>query len=150
MTARIYRTDRGLPRRAGVGFKPQHMAEIIRRDADIGFFEVHAEIYMGAGGLPHAQLCASRERYALSIHGVGLSIGAAQPLDRAHLRRLRTLSDQYQPQMFSEHLAWSSHGDVFLRRCHINRLRGSEANSADRDQAATPAMAFHCAMASKR
>jgi uncharacterized protein (UPF0276 family) len=69
---------------------------------------------MGAGGLPHAQLCALRERYALSLHGVGLSIGAAQPLDRAHLRRLSTLNDLYQPEMFSEHLAWSSHGDVFL------------------------------------
>jgi uncharacterized protein (UPF0276 family) len=114
MTAWIYRTDRGLPRRAGVGFKPQHMEEIIRSNADIGFFEVHAENYMGAGGLPHAQLCALRERYALSLHGVGLSIGAAQPLDRAHLRRLRTLNDLYQPEMFSEHLAWSSHAGVFL------------------------------------
>jgi uncharacterized protein (UPF0276 family) len=90
------------------------MADIMHGNADIGFFEVHAENYMGAGGLPHAQLCALRERYALSLHGVGLSIGAAQPLDRAHLRRLRTLNDLYQPEMFSEHLAWSSHGDVFL------------------------------------
>src|SRR5437763_11050778 len=103
-----------LPACAGVGFKPEHFRDILAAPQPIGFFEVHAENYMGAGGPPHAQLCALRERYALSLHGVGLSIGAAQPLDREHLRRLRTLNDLYQPEMFSEHLAWASHGDVFL------------------------------------
>jgi uncharacterized protein (UPF0276 family) len=68
---------------------------------------------MGAGGPPHAQLTALRERYALSVHGVGLSIGSAGPLDRTHLKRLRNLCDRYQPESFSEHLAWSSHGEVF-------------------------------------
>jgi uncharacterized protein (UPF0276 family) len=105
MTAWIYRTDRGLPHRAGLGFRPQYMPHIIRSDADIGFFEVQAEDYMGSGGPSHAQLCALRERYALSLHGAGLSIGAAWPLDREHLRRLRSLNDLYQPEMFSEHLA---------------------------------------------
>jgi uncharacterized protein (UPF0276 family) len=90
------------------------MAEIIRSDADIGFFEVRAEDYVGRGGPSHAQLCALRERYALSLHGVGLSIGGASPLDREHLRRLRVLNDLYQPEMFCEHLAWSSHDDVPL------------------------------------
>jgi uncharacterized protein (UPF0276 family) len=112
MTAWIYRTDRGLPRRAGLDFKPHHMARIIRSDVDIGFFEVQAEAYLERGGPSHAQLCALRERYALSLHGAELSIGAARPLDREHLRRLRTLNDLYQPEMFSEHLAWSSHDDV--------------------------------------
>ena len=55
-----------------------------------------------------------RERYALSIHGVGLSIGSMQPLDRAHLARLKILCDRYQPESFSEHLAWSSHDGVYL------------------------------------
>ena len=117
MTGWIYRTDRGLPRRAGLDFKPHHMAQIIRSDADIGFFEVQAEAYLERGGPSHAQLCALRERYALSLHGVGLSIGAARQLDREHLRRLRTLNDLYQPEMFSEHLACSSHGDVSLDDC---------------------------------
>jgi len=80
----------------------------------MGFFEVHAENYMGAGGPPHAQLTAIRERYPLSLHGVGLSIGAARPLDRDHLARLKALNERYQPESFSEHLAWSSHGEVFL------------------------------------
>jgi uncharacterized protein (UPF0276 family) len=117
MTAWIYRTDRGLPRRAGLDFKPHHMAQIIRGDADIGFFEVQAEAYLERGGPSHAQLYALRERYALSLHGVRLSIGAARPLDREHLRRLRTLNDLYQPEMFSEHLAWSSHDDVSFDVC---------------------------------
>ena len=103
-----------LPARAGVGFKPAHFREIIAAMQPIGFFEVHAENFMGAGGPPHAQLRALRERYALSLHGVGLSIGSMQPLDRDHLARLKLLCDRYEPASFSEHLAWSSHGGVYL------------------------------------
>jgi uncharacterized protein len=103
-----------LPPRAGAGFKPEHFAAILDGPQPVGFFEVHAENYMGAGGPPHAQLGKLREDYALSIHGVGLSIGSMQPLDRDHLARLRTLCERYQPQSFSEHLAWSSHDSVFL------------------------------------
>jgi len=103
-----------LPVRAGVGFKPAHFKDIITAPQPIGFFEVHAENYMGAGGPPHAQLGILRARYALSIHGVGLSIGSTQPLDRDHLARLRVLCDRYQPESFSEHLAWSSHDGVYF------------------------------------
>jgi uncharacterized protein len=103
-----------LPARAGVGFKPQHLADILAAEPPIGFFEVHAENYMGAGGPPHAQLGALRERYALSIHGVALSIGSPRPLDRAHLARLKALCARYQPASFSEHLAWSSHGETYF------------------------------------
>lgn len=103
-----------LPSRAGVGFKPQHFGQILDDPGAPAFFEIHAENYMGAGGPPHAQLSALRERFALSIHGVGLSIGAPGPLDRAHLARLRQLCDRYQPESFSEHLAWSSHGGNFF------------------------------------
>ncbi|TCL70349.1 DUF692 domain-containing protein [Rhizobium sp. BK251] len=103
-----------LPRHAGVGFKPEHFAEIISQRQPIGFFEVHAENYMGAGGPPHAQLGKLRQDYALSIHGVGLSIGSMQPLDREHLARLKIVCDRYEPESFSEHLAWSTHDSVFL------------------------------------
>ena len=103
-----------LPVRAGVGFKPLHFHDILAAAQPIGFFEVHAENYVGAGGPPHVQLAALRERYALSVHGVGLSIGSMQPLDRNHLARLKVLCDRYQPESFSEHLAWSSHGDVYF------------------------------------
>jgi len=108
------RIGSNLPACAGVGFKPAHFRDILAGAAPVGFFEVHAENYMGAGGPPHAQLRALRERYALSVHGIGLSIGSTQPLDRDHLARLKALCERYQPESFSEHLAWSSHGDVFL------------------------------------
>ena len=103
-----------LPRRAGAGFKPEHFREINTARQPLGFFEVHAENYMGAGGPPHAQLGRLREDYALSIHGVGLSIGSMQPLDHDHLARLKTVCDRYEPESFSEHLAWSTHDTVFL------------------------------------
>ena len=102
-----------LPPDAGVGFKPQHFADIVDGEQPVGFLEIHAENYMGAGGPPHAQLSALRARYALSVHGVGLSIGGAAPLDREHLVRLAMLCDRYQPESFSEHLAWSSHGAFY-------------------------------------
>jgi len=104
----------GLPPRAGLGLKPQHYRDILQDCPDIGFFEFHAENYMVDGGPFHRHLTAIRDRYPLSMHGVGLSIGVDAPLDDAHLARLATLVDRYAPQSFSEHLAWSSHGGVFL------------------------------------
>ena len=103
-----------LPLRAGLCFKPQHWATIAAEAPDVGFFEVHAENYMGAGGPPHRMLGALRERYPLSLHGVGLSIGGEGPLDADHLARLRALIDRYQPASFSEHLAWSTHEGVYF------------------------------------
>jgi hypothetical protein len=103
-----------LPSRAGIGLKSQHYQQILETNPAVGFFEVHAENYLVAGGPFHHYLGLIRERYPLSIHGVGLSIGAQQSLDREHLERLASLLERYQPQAFSEHLAWSSHGDVFL------------------------------------
>ena len=103
-----------IPNSAGVGLKPQHYREILETQPDIGFFEIHAENYMGAGGPPHRHLTAIRERHPLSLHGVGLSIGSDRPLDRAHLARLKQLIDRYAPGLFSEHLAWSTHDTAFL------------------------------------
>ena len=103
-----------LPKAAGLGFKPDHFAAIMAEPPALGFFEVHAENYMGAGGLPHAQLAAIRADHALSLHGVGLSIGGPGRLNADHLARLRHLCDRYQPESFSEHLAWSSHGTDYL------------------------------------
>jgi uncharacterized protein (UPF0276 family) len=99
---------------AGTSFKPEHLQAILIAKPQRGFFEVHAENYMGAGGPPHHLLHRIRADHPLSIHGVGLSIGGVAPLDREHLRRLRRLIDLYQPALFSEHLAWSSHEGVFL------------------------------------
>ncbi len=102
-----------VPQKAGVGLKPQHVETILATKADIGFFEIHAENYMGGGGLPHSQLSRIREGYPVSIHGVGMSIGGENRIDRDHLARFRAVVDRYQPGLVSEHLAWSTHDDVF-------------------------------------
>ncbi|MBN8284913.1 DUF692 domain-containing protein [Zoogloea sp.] len=103
-----------LPARSGLGLKPEHFHSILETLPDLGFFEIHAENYMVEGGPYHHYLTRIRSHYPLSIHGVGLSIGAEAGLDETHLDRLAALIKRYAPQSFSEHLAWSSHGGVFL------------------------------------
>lgn len=99
---------------AGTSFKPEHLAAILSDDASKGFFEVHAENYMGAGGPPHRALEAIRRDNPLSLHGVCMSLGGPQPLDREHLARFRSLVDRYEPALVSEHLAWSTHETTFF------------------------------------
>lgn len=106
--------DTALPREAGAGFKPQHFAAIASAPQPVGFFEIHAENYLGAGGRLHAQLTSLRERYPLSIHGVALNLGSCERLDACHLARVKELCDRYQPASFSEHLAWSSFRGTYL------------------------------------
>ena len=87
-----------LPRTAaGAGLKPEHALDIFANPRAVDFLEVHAENYMGAGGPPHRLLTDIRNAFPLSVHGVGLSIGGAGPLDRDHLARLKSLLDRYQP-----------------------------------------------------
>ena len=100
--------------RAGAGLKPEHQRHILEARPDIGWFEVHAENYMGAGGPPHHFLERVRTLYPLSIHGVGLSIGSAQGMVPGHLARLKSVVERYQPFIVSEHLAWSTHDGIFL------------------------------------
>lgn len=114
MTGGTRWASQAIAARAGVGLKPEHYRAILDTGPDVGWFEIHAENYMGAGGPPHRFLSAVRERYPVSLHGVGLSIGAARPLDREHLTRLKLLNERYQPGLFSEHLAWSTHDSVFF------------------------------------
>jgi len=103
-----------LPDRAGLGLKAEHYSDIVEAWPDVGFFEVHAENYMGDGGPPHRYLETISARYPLSLHGVGLSIGGEGPIDNAHLGRLRGLIERYRPASFSEHLAWSTHDSAYL------------------------------------
>jgi len=99
---------------AGTSFKPEHVPAILAEGKQRGFFEVHAENYMGAGGPPHRALEAVRRDHPLSLHGVCMSIGGPQPLDQEHLARFRRLVDRYQPALVSEHLAWSTHGTAYF------------------------------------
>jgi len=108
------RVPSSLPDRGGLGLKAEHYRDILAAKPDVGFFEIHAENYMGGGGPPHRYLTAIRDDYPISLHGVGLSIGGDRPLDRDHLQRLEDLSDRYEPGLFSEHLAWSTHESGYL------------------------------------
>ncbi len=103
-----------LPAAPGVGYKPQHFSDIMANASPVEWLEIHAENYMGDGGRPLAQLRALSERFAISVHGVGLSIGGVDPLDEDHLARLKKLVGWLHPASFSEHLAWSTHGTEFL------------------------------------
>lgn len=108
------RNNESLPLTAGVGYKPQHFAEILGTPGAVTWLEIHAENYMGDGGRPLAQLRHLAERFPFSVHGVGLSIGGEGRLDREHLSRLKQLCSWLKPASFSEHLAWSTHDGAFL------------------------------------
>ena len=113
--SRFLTSPRPIPAKAGVGFKPEHAAAIFAEETpSAAWFEVHAENYMGAGGPPHATLSALRENFPLSIHGVGMSIGAERGLDREHIKRLARVVERYEPGLVSEHLAWSTHDTHYL------------------------------------
>ncbi|MCP1842445.1 uncharacterized protein (UPF0276 family) [Bradyrhizobium sp. USDA 4524] len=99
---------------AGTSFKPGHLAAILGAGRQRGFFEVHAENYMGAGGPPHRALEAVRRDHPVSLHGVCMSIGGERPLDKAHLKRFRDLVERYEPALVSEHLAWSTHDTTYF------------------------------------
>ena len=103
-----------IPASAGVGFKSDHLAAILADPGSVGFLEVHAENYMGDGGPPHRTLERVRRDFPLSLHGVCMSIGGPDPLDEDHLSRFAALCERYEPGLISEHLAWSTHEDVFL------------------------------------
>ncbi|MEM7631686.1 MAG: DUF692 domain-containing protein [Pseudomonadota bacterium] len=108
------RRSPSLPQAPGVGYKAQHFNALRDDPGAVAWLEIHAENYMGDGGRPHAQLRALRDDFAISVHGVGLSIGGEGPLDPDHLARLKHLVDWLEPASFSEHLAWSTHGAEFL------------------------------------
>jgi uncharacterized protein (UPF0276 family) len=101
------------PLKSGAGFKPEHLEAILADSRKVGFFEVHAENYMGDGGAPLAMLERLRADYPIFLHGVAMSIGGEDPLDREHLARFKRLVRRYEPQVVSEHLAWSTHDTAF-------------------------------------
>lgn len=98
----------------GIGFKADYLDPLMADRRPLGWLEIHAENYMLDGGPQMAMLEEIASRYPISCHGVGLSIGGEGALDIAHLKRLRVLQDRLQPALFSEHLAWSSHGGAYF------------------------------------
>jgi uncharacterized protein len=102
-----------LPLAAGIGLRSPHMREVLERIPSTGWLEVHAENYMNRGAAAD-MLDRIRPHYALSIHGVGLSLGSARGIDRCHLDRLRRVCSRFEPAMVSEHLSWSVGDGIYL------------------------------------
>lgn len=103
-----------LPETAGVGFKAEHAQDVFGGESSVGWFEVHPENYMVAGGPRLAMLEELCGRYPVSMHGVGLSLGGGEKLSERHLADLKRLVDRFNPAMVSEHIAWSSHEGLYM------------------------------------
>ena len=99
-----------IPAQAGIGLRSQHFREILDTPPPVAWMETHPENYFGGGGAPLRVLEWVRGRYPLSFHGVGLSLGSTDPIDHAHLGKLKVLIDRFEPAFVSEHLSWSSVG----------------------------------------
>jgi uncharacterized protein (UPF0276 family) len=97
----------------GLGLRSAHYAEILDGVPSIPWFEALSDNYLG-GGLPLHHLSRIRERYPISLHGVGLSLGSVDPLNEHYLRRLKALVDHIQPAVVSDHLAWVCHGGRYF------------------------------------
>jgi len=98
----------------GISFKNQHYQDILDQKPDVDFFEIHSENFMAPGGLSNAQLKSIREHYAITMHGVSLSLGSDEPLCKQHLQELKTLKDWLDPMIVSEHVSWSMMDGAFL------------------------------------
>ena len=105
------------PAKAGIGLRAPHFEALAARRPALSFLEVHSENYFAEGGPSLAWLERFRADYAVSLHGVGLSLGSTDPLDRSHLARLSRLAARVEPALVSEHLCWSSVGGR-----HLNEL----------------------------
>jgi len=117
---------------AGVGFKAEHFAEALAAPAADLWFEVHAENYMVDGGPRLAMLETVRSERPLSLHGVGMSLAGAVPPDADHLARLKLLVDRFEPELVSEHLAWSRlDGRCFPDLLPVPRTNEALARLAD-------------------
>ena len=101
------------PGLVGIGLRAPHVAEIIATPPPVGWLEVHVENYLGDGPAPRV-LDVIRRAHPLSLHGVGLSLGSAEGLDRLHLERLAGLVRRIEPALVSEHLSWSITGGAYL------------------------------------
>jgi uncharacterized protein len=99
-----------IPARAGIGLRAAHYRDVLESLPAVGWLEVHSENYFGEGGAPLRMLERIRASYPLSLHGVGMSLGSTDPLDRGHLAKLKALIERFEPGLVSDHLSWSSVG----------------------------------------
>lgn len=97
----------------GLGLRPLHLAEVIRQNPVVPWFEVHICNFLNQG-INHKQLYRIRQNYPLSFHGVNLNLGGSDPLDRTYLSRLKKAIDLYQPALISEHACFTTHDNRYF------------------------------------
>lgn len=103
-----------IPAHAGIGLRAEHYREVTETLPPSAWFEVHSENYFGEGGAPLSYLECVRQNYPISFHGVGLSLGSCDELNRRHLMQLKSLIDRFEPGLVSDHLSWSSVDGKYL------------------------------------
>jgi uncharacterized protein (UPF0276 family) len=93
---------------AGLGLRSSHYQEIFETLPDVPWFELLSDNYMADGGLPIQRAEQIRKNYPVTLHGVGMSLGSADPLNFEYLKRLKNLAERLQPTFVSDHIAWVS------------------------------------------
>jgi uncharacterized protein (UPF0276 family) len=91
----------------GIGLRTTHFGEILASAPAVDWFEVLSENFLDTGGRPLHVLDRVAERYPVALHGVSLSIGSTDPLDRAYLRKLKALAERTRARWVSDHLCWT-------------------------------------------
>ena len=114
------------PAGAGIGLRSVHHAALLAERPRVGWIEVHTENYFHDGG-PHVRaLERARELYPVSLHGVGLGLASADPLDRTHVACICRAIERYEPALVSEHACWGAHGGE-----HFNDLLPYDLKNTD-------------------
>jgi uncharacterized protein len=103
-----------IPTRAGIGLRTPHQRQVLAERPDVGWLEVHSENFFARGGQMLHMLERVRSHYPLSLHGVGLSLGSADPLSQDHLSALKRLVERFAPGLVSDHLCWGMIGGRHL------------------------------------
>ena len=91
----------------GVGLRTVHFRHILSKRPPVDWFEVLSENFMDTGGHPLWVLDQVAERYPIALHGVSMSIGSTDPLDREYLRKLKSLAARTRAHWVSDHLCWT-------------------------------------------
>lgn len=104
----------GILKNVGIGLRGKHYKEVLENTPKVNWFEVHSENFFAKGGMAIHILERVREKYPLSFHGVGLSLGSAEGLSDEHLKKLKNIVDRFKPALVSEHISWSNIGSTTL------------------------------------
>jgi uncharacterized protein (UPF0276 family) len=91
----------------GLGLRVDHYETILNERPAVDWFEALTENYLVPGGKPLYHLMRIREHYPMVMHGVSMSIGSTQPLDRTYLAEVKALAQRIEPAWISDHLCWT-------------------------------------------